>query len=201
MSQKEIWQIWKNGGQVGGVAYVGMQNLVDQIRSRGVANLVWVEGPYSAKVLPARKYLIKGINIVYSIHHPNLNNPASWTRIATLATNHAVVDGEWAQYQSTWAECYSDAYTNAPRYLSFLAQHNIGVIAWSLQANSLLSGKPSDAPTNTNTSDDPQQASALKSPNKILPDYSCKDHFGQGVGQLIQSYFVQNSTQHDLSSL
>jgi hypothetical protein len=190
-----IWNLWKNGGRIDGVSYVGMQTLVDQVRGYGVSNLIWVEGPNEARLLPSGGYLIKGSNLVYSIHHPNLNNPSSWNQISNLSSIAPVVDGEWAQYASTWAECYSRAYTNAPKYLNFLLKHNVGVIAWSLQANSLVRGNIFKQPHNTNTPSDPKDAAELKVPTKLSKNYTCGDEYGQGVGQLLQTYFSQNSAR------
>jgi len=183
------WNLWKNGGKVNGVTYIGMQTLVNQIRGYGVNNLIWVEGPNEARELPIGTYLIKGSNIVYSIHHPNLNNPTSWNRIGDLSKIAPVVDGEWAQYQSPWAECYSHAYTNVPLYLNYLLTHQVGIIAWSLQAGSLLKESGYKIPSNLNTPNSPTTASDLKSPSQLFPSYDCGYEFGQGVGQLLQNYF------------
>lgn len=193
MSPRRVWGLWKNGGTVNGIEYVGMQTLVTQIRDANVHNILWIEGPNQARELPPRKYLLGGSNLVYSIHHPNLNNPRSWNRIAFLAKTWPVVDGEWAQYEAAWAECYTHAYTNAPLYINFLHQHNIGIIAWSLQANSLLQGDSRIKPSNQNDRDDPRNASELRTPDRLRPTYSCSDRFGQGVGQILQNYFKANS--------
>jgi hypothetical protein len=193
ISSTKIWNIWKNGGQLNGISYLGMQTLANQIRGYGVNNILWIEGPNQARELPNKSQLVQGSNIVYSIHHPNLNNPASWNAIGNLSSIVPVVDGEWAQYASTRPECYLRAYTNTPLFLNYLYQHNVGVIAWSLQANSLLQGNRLSVPTNTNILNDPINAAALRKPNKLLPSYSCSNRYGQGVGQLIQSYFEQNS--------
>jgi hypothetical protein len=198
MSQAKSWSLWRNGGRLNGTNYLGMQTLVNQIRRSGAQNLIWIEGKNEAQQLPPNQYLIHGSNIAYSIHHPNLNNPASWSRIGNLAATQPVVEGEWAQYQSTWAECYSDAYTNAPLYLNYLHAHNIGVIACSLQANSLLQGDNRVKPTNTNRPYDPKLASRLKTPDRLLPNYSCTNKSGQGVGQLLQTYFANNSVHYTL---
>ena len=196
LSSINIWNIWKNGGRFNGVSYIGMQTLVNQVRGYGVNNLIWIEGPNEARVLPSGSYLIKGSNLVYSIHHPNLNNPSSWSQISNLSSIAPVVDGEWAQYASTWAECYSRAYTNAPRYLNFLLKYNVGVIAWSLQANSLVRGNIFKQPHNTNIVSDPKNAADLKMPTKLSKNYSCGDEYGQGVGQLLQSYFDQYGARY-----
>ena len=192
----ETWNLWKNGGKFNGTRYIGMQTMVNQIRGYGVNNLIWVEGPNQARELPRRKYLITGGNIVYSFHHPNLNSPSAWGKIGTLSKYAPVVDGEWAQYQSPWAECFTRAYTNAPIYLNYLLRHNIGIIAWSLQAGSLLQDKNHIIPTNLNSPRSPERPSNLKFPSKLFPSYDCGNEFGQGVGQLLQTYFAKNSMRY-----
>ncbi len=183
------WNVWKYGAQVNGVTYIGMQTLVNQIRGYGANNLIWVEGPNEARELPSNNYLIKGSNIVYSIHHPNLNNSSSWNQIGNISKITPVVDGEWAQYQSPWAECFSRAYTNTPLYLNYLHNHGVGIIAWSLQAGSLVKDKGYSIPSNLNTPSSPKIANDLKNPSKLSPNYDCGYEFGQGVGQLLQNYF------------
>lgn len=195
-----VWKLWRDGGTVSGIRYLGMQSLVQTIRNTGSTNLIWVEGSYEAQWLPPPHYLLQGSNLVYAIHHLNLNEPASWDRrIGTLAAQQPVVEGEWAQYESNWAECYSHAYTNAPLYLDYLHSKNIGVIAWSLQAGSLLDGTNRTAPTNLNSPASPVKTADFKNPSRLLPDYSCSGlHHGQGVGQLLMDYFKQNSTSYNL---
>jgi hypothetical protein len=196
LSPSRVWSVWRNGGSVGGTKYIGMQNLVKDIRSRGVNNIIWIEGPYEATKLPEGSNLVKGSNIEYAYHHVNLNAPSTWNSIGRLSTTHAVVDGEWAQYQSPWAECYSDAYKNAPLYLKYLSQHNVGIVAWSLQAGSLLKGSPDIEPTNTNVRRDPKRPAALRTPDRLSPSYVCSNSFGQGVGKLLLGYFEKNSQRY-----
>lgn len=197
MKPRDVWNVWQYGSVVSGVRYVGMQTLVNQIRAQGVNNVIWVEGPYIAKALPKGQHLLKGSNIVYAFHHVNLNWAASWNAIGNLAKTHAVVDGEWSQYRSSWAECYGRAYTNVPDYLGYLQKHHVGIIAWSLQADSLVQARNGNThPTNGNIASDPHQASALRTPDKLLPDYSCTNRFGQGAGQLIMTYFSHNGAKY-----
>lgn len=197
MSPSEVWNAWQHGGVISGVWYVGMQTLVNQIRGQGVHNIIWVEGPYTARALPEGHHLLTGSNIVYAFHHVNLNRPTSWNSIGKLDATHAVVDGEWAQYRSNWAECYGNAYIEVPLYLNYLQAHHIGLIAWSLQANSLVQAKNDwRGPSNINIPSDPGRASALQRPDKLLPSYSCSDRFGQGAGQLLMNYFSRNSVQY-----
>ena len=189
-----VWQVWKYGATIDGTNYVGMQTLVNKIRSWGVDNLIWVEGPYWAQKLPKKPYLISGSNIVYSYHHIDLNQISHWGFIARLAKKHAVVDGEWSQYQSPWAECYSSAPITTPQYLSFLHAHNIGLIAWSLQKGSLLKGNPSIEPSNLNSPYDTRSAKQLQVPSEFSHHYLCDNYFGQGAGALIKQFFKANST-------
>jgi hypothetical protein len=197
---KTVWQIWQSGGTIEKVKYLGMQNIVNDIRSNGSNNLIWVEGSYGAHKLPPKQYLLRGNNLVYSIHHPNLNKPSSWNSIGQLAATKPVVEGEWAQYQSSWAECFSSAYTNAPRYLNYLHEHNVGVIAWSLQTNSLIKGNENIRPTNLNTPYDPKTAADLKTPDHLTTNYVCDTHqHGQGVGRLLYRYFSKYSTRYNFN--
>ncbi len=191
----KIWSIWKYGGYVNSVHYVGMQTLVNQIRNRGVNNLIWVESPYWGQRLPpSKQYLITGNNVVYSYHHINLNYPSGWQSIGMFSKNHAVVDGEWSQYQSPWAECYSHAPLNTPKYLRFLQTNKIGLIAWSLQAGSLIKGNPRIIPSNVNSLIDTKNPNSLRIPSRFSRHYSCNRHFGYGAGKLIMKYFLANSS-------
>jgi hypothetical protein len=194
ISRQRAWGIWRDGGNVNGVSYVGMQQLINQVRATGAQNLIWAEGTYDALQLPPKQYLLHGSNLVYSIHHANLNSPHSWRSIGKLAAIRPVVEGEWAQYQSSWAECYSRAYSDAPKYLNYLHELHIGVIAWSLQPNSLVKGNAHiGQPDNLNTSSSTKRASRLAAPDSLMPTYVCGKGHGQGVGQLLQNYFSQNS--------
>ena len=188
-----MWNYWKYGGKLGGISYVGMQNLVNQIRSAGYNNLVWVEGLSWGQSLPSGQYLLSGTNIVYSFHHVNLNRQSYWRFIGNLAAIRPVVDGEWSQYQSPWEECYSSAPLNAPKYLNYLKLHNVGLIAWSLQAGSLLKGRISITPANNNSPGDPIHPYQLKTPSSFSKNYQCNNHYGEGVGSLIKRYFNANA--------
>ena len=196
MSKNLIWDTWKYGGKISGVSYVGMQTLVNKIRGWGVNNIIWVESPFwGQKLPPANSYLISGSNIVYSYHHINLNNPTSWQTIGKFAGLHAVVDGEWSQYQSPWAECYSRAPFTTSKYLQYLKSINVGMIAWSLQSGSLIKGNQHIIPSNTNSSIDPKKPVRLRTPSKFWHHYRCNSLFGHGAGQLIKQYFKQNSVK------
>ncbi len=187
------WQIWKYGGELNGIKYIGMQELVNQIRYRGISNLIWVEGPDWAYVLPKNKNLLSGDNIEYSFHHINLNRLSSWLVVGKLAKIRPVVDGEWSQYQSPWEECFVSSPTTVPKYLAYLKAHNVGLVAWSLQPGSLLKGIPGNIPANNNSPRDTKKASNMREPSRFSRDYACNNHFGQGAGALIKQYFINNA--------
>ena len=191
--KNSIWQIWKYGGTVDDAQYVGMQTLVNQIRAKGANNLIWAEGLFWGQALPPDQYLLSGSNIEYAYHHINLNHASDWTFIGRLSSQRPVVDGEWSQYQSPWQECYARAPETTPKYLAYLKAHGIGLIAWSLQAGSLLKGNPSIVPANNNSPADPKSASQLQTPSRFDSRYRCDNQFGQGAGELIKRYYSQNS--------
>ncbi len=191
--KKTVWQIWKYGGKIDKTEYIGMQDLVNEIRGWHVNNIIWIESPYWAQRLPGARFVISGNNIVYSYHHINLNRPSSWSFIGKFASNHAVVDGEWAQYQSPWQECFIKAPQETPDYLNYLEFHGIGLIAWSLQPGSLVFGNNSVVPNNTNSVSDTTNPALLAKPSVFSSDYDCNNQFGQGAGQLIQQYFLKYS--------
>lgn len=188
-----IWHVWKYGGTVNGTKYVGMQTLVNQIRARGVDNLIWVEGLFWGQSLPPNAYLLSGSNIEYAYHHINLNHESDWSFIGRFASRRPVVDGEWSQYQSPWQECYAKAPKTVPQYLAYLKAHGIGLIAWSLQAGSLLKGNPHIIPANNNSPADPKSVVRLQTPSRFIGKYRCNNQFGQGAGELIKHYFSQNN--------
>ncbi len=77
-----VWSIWRNGGTVGGVTYVGMQALVDGIRATGANNIVIAEGTlWATSLLGIPQWALSGTNIAYGIK-PSLAgtsvDPQTW---------------------------------------------------------------------------------------------------------------------------
>jgi hypothetical protein len=201
-----VWHLWQYGGSLGGVHYVGMQSLVDEIRQKQrVANVIWAEEPYTylmarrshMDLLPA--HLLDGGGIVYAFHKAQIDRGSPWLKALRDLTHRGIplVDSEWAQYAATdrpW-ECYSEAYERVPRYLEFLHQLGIGLIAWSLQPGSLVRGQPgrqtvhdgNDTRYTTNPND-------LVAPSVLSSSYACdRASLGQGAGALVKRYFASYS--------
>jgi hypothetical protein len=197
-----IWHLWRRGGKAGGIRFVGMQTLVDEVRRMGIRNPLWIEGPFfDSDLTLANRYPIKGRNLIWSVHHPAFGSTSAssqqlWnTRFGNLARRVPVVDGEWSQFASPKHECHPNAYTMAPIFLRYLRAHHISLVAWSLQPGSLVRGPRRRLPTNLTKSWDTIDAAQLLKPSRLLPDYACdRRHAGQGAGQLVWNYFHRNDT-------
>ena len=176
------WQIWQQGGTYNNVQYVGMQTLVNDIRSAGVNNLIWVEGPNSddsLNYLP--QYSLTGNNLVYNIHHPaGATNATAWQAdFGYLVTDtlDPVVDGEW----SNWAGlgyCWQDAPTAVSYYLAYLKSLGVGMTVWMLEPGVMSEGMN------------------LSDPTYLKANFRCQYGLDQGAGELVQSWYKGiNATQ------
>jgi hypothetical protein len=196
-----VWQLWQDGGTVGGAQYVGMQRLVDAIRIKARAqNVIWVEGPYlSGKIELFPQHLLKGSNLVYAFHKGSIGEGT--TRVehirALALLGIPLVDGEWSQFASPvrpW-ECLPHAPQWVPQFLTDLKQLNIGLIAWSLQPGALVAGVDGqDTVHDGNDTRYTTNPARLALPNTFKSNYGCtQEALGQGFGAQIQSYFQQTS--------
>lgn len=129
------WTIWKNGGSVCGFQAVGMQTLVDTVRTAGASNLVLAGGDSYASHLDGVP-LLSGSNIVYAIHpYANPSNPDSWdksdgdwnNRFGNLSAQVPVVATEFGDLQ-----CGS---TYDQGILDYFRSKHIGYTAWAWYAD------------------------------------------------------------------
>jgi hypothetical protein len=200
-----VWRIWRDGGTVGGKRWLGMQRLVDEIRIKQHAtNVIWAEEPYystadraSLNLLP--QHLLKGGDIAYAFHKPSMVWDSRSFRDLREVTQKKIplIDSEWGQFAATdrpWM-CQPDAYNTAPRYLQFLRDSGIGMLAWSLQPGALVRGfAGADTVHDGNDWRYTHNPRALAVPNEIRPDYGCTALArGQGVGRLAMDYFARYS--------
>lgn len=145
----DMWSLWAHGDSP---KYLGMQQLANAVR-RWTNNLFWIEGPDYASTFADMEHqhaLLTTPNIVYAFHHPTgQHDTKNWhTQFGYLPITGTapVVDGEWTNYKpyreqnnSTAGgdgkntECWSDAYKKVPVFLSYLAEHGIGMTAYQLQ--------------------------------------------------------------------
>lgn len=192
VNQRWVWRFWQRGGTVGGVRYVGMQDLVDAVRSAGAHNLLWVEGPRRASTLALiNRYPIRGENIELAFHHPRLNRPSTWPKLLRATSARPEVEGEEAQYSSaTRPECRRSAYLEVPKLLRLLAADGDGLVAWTLQPGVLVASRRAAPVTDVIVPADPSSPEALKTPNKLKRDYRCTSTPpSQGMGLLAMRFF------------
>jgi hypothetical protein len=203
-----MWRLWQKGGTIDGVHYVGMQALVNAIRSLGVQNLIWLEGPdYGSTLSRLPEFPISGSNLVYATHHVPFGRTVAASRrlwsadFGRLSSKYAIVDGEWSQFASPKAECRPNAYRMAPAYLDYLHAHHVGLVAWSLQAGSLVQESSDALPTNITYSSDPVDYRALLQPSQMHPNYACSAaDAGEGAGRLVLNFFTRFDTPQQMLS-
>jgi hypothetical protein len=133
-SERKLWQVWRNGGTVGGVQYVGDQALVNTIRKAGARNVIIAEGnnqDSDLKLLP--QHYLNGKNIAYGVE-PNLSTKqdtqsewnAAYGRFTTAVP--ILPEAFRAQYQ----ECNPNAPTVLPQLFRYLRTIHMGLIVWTL---------------------------------------------------------------------
>lgn len=202
-----VWRLWERGGRIAGKAYLGMQALVDTVRLRARAgNVVWVEEPWflDPEKLPTAElpqHLLRGADIAYAFHKVALNERSgSFSALrAVAAKGIPLVDSEWSQFAATgrpW-ECQDGAFAGVPRFLDFLRQVPIGLMAWSLQPGALVRGvRGVDTVHDGNDYRFTTNPDALATPNEIAPSYRCNAASrGQGAGALVQDLFRRASAE------
>lgn len=196
------WALWRNGGPYAykyegrpvTIRAIREQTLVNRVRRDGSKNLLWVEGLENQAldylVRYPNTYLLRGhAPIVYTYHHTAIGLPhdaATWdAQFGGLVEAHTVpvVDGEWTNYANNFGytypngdsgECWVDAPTTVPVYLTYLHQLRIGATAWTLAAgvmNSTLGN--------------------YVLPSQFGPNWSCNGSLHQGAGQLVQDWYLQ----------
>jgi len=180
-----MWSIWKNGGTINNITYVGMQQLVDTIRNNGNKSLIFAPGlAWENDIILLHNYLLTGSNIAYAVHlyiqPTDPNNPqATWDyyygRILR-AGNFPVVVDEWSDSQAP--KCLKNASAVVPQMLTYLLQQKLGLIVWGLFPGILIRGWDYTKPT---AYDQPNYSC-----NEPWPSY---DPNAQGPGQLVFDFF------------
>lgn len=181
-SETSIWKYWRNGGTYQGTKYIGMQTLASYLRRIGSRNLFWIEGPHTGGSLQyIRKYQVtKAAPLEYGVNHPGMvNSPhtaAYWnTRFGGNASAVPMTDTEWTNYAST-RSCWANAPKSVPRFLAYLAQHHMGLMAWTLSLGVLV------------------ESGNLADPTRIKSNWACKNGLNQGAGHQIMQFFRRNNS-------
>lgn len=186
-SEAATWQVWQLGGTVGGVTYVGMQQLVNAVRAGGAPNLVFAEGPHWGETLAGLAgHQLTGANIAYAVHSYTAHTRAQWDlRFGDASATVPVLDDEWSQ-SAAGKSCSPDAATWVPQFLAYLRQHQIGLGVWGFQPGVLLTSTDTFSPTTIPAGYDCQRARAKG-----------EGHNTEGAGQFVEQYFRTYSRPPD----
>ncbi len=175
--EKAVWRYWRNGGTYKGTKYVGMQSLASYLRRIGSHNLFWIEGPHTGGSLQyVRQYQVTRAGpLEYGINHPggvtSPHNAAYWsTRFGNSASAVPVTDTEWTNYASD-RSCWANAPKSVPAFLNYLAQHHMGLMAWTLVPGVLV------------------ESGNLDDPTRIKSDWACKNGLNEGAGHQFMQFF------------
>lgn len=185
----EVWKIWQGGGTVstptGLETYVGMQQLVDAIRSEGAQNIVVAEGIEKDHLLAGLPAL-KGLNLAYGTE-PSLRTrgktkdatPDQWQENwGLLSARYPIMMEAFIDYpQSTACNPYSP--TLVPQLLAYLESHHLGLLYFTMEPGLAIVGNNLTKPTSF--SGPTFDCAALLRTNT------------QGPGQDILKWFQQNS--------
>ncbi len=159
------WQGWRDGANLNGVSYLGMQTVLSYVRNKLKApNMIWADGLDAAGTLNgiaahAASGTVDGAPgsvgtyalsqsgddvtgpLIYTFHHPmgDQTTTAWWRDFGYLpALGYSVMNGEWNNAVDGSDYCWSDAPTSIPAYLSYLAGQTgqqIGLTGWELGPN------------------------------------------------------------------
>lgn len=185
------WNIWEDGGS----GYVGMQELVNVVRSKAPQNVILAEGLQKAETLAGLPgHELSGQNVVYAVHPyfigAGYDSQSAWTaNWGSLAATIPIVADEWGEYETTKPSCQPDAPTLVETFLSYLANRRIGLIAWSLAPNVLVRGTNLSDPTTFT----PGVAFVCPGKTDTAAQKLSSTKNGQGAGEDVMAYFAEYS--------
>ncbi len=186
------WDRWRNGAGED----VGFQTLVDDVRAVAPHNLILAEGLVGAKTLAGLPgHELVGAGLAYAVHPyfaPGFARPAAWNQAwGTLSSSIPIVADEWGERESNRANCQPDAPWLVPRFLTYLQQHGVGLIAWALQSDVLIQGTNLSDPTTFTPGVPFRCGMAVRSSSAT--GQSTGTQPVQGPGADVLSFFAANS--------
>lgn len=177
-TERATWHFWKYGGRYAGQQWMGMQPLARYLRSLDAKNLFWIEGPHTAGTLQyVRQYQVaKAGPVEYAINHAGPttgpHDAAYWDSKFGLASRYVpMTDSEWTNYASASKMCWPDAPRSVPAFLRYLAEHGMGLTAWTLAPGVLVTDK------------------TMSTPTRIKSDWRCVNRLDEGAGSQIRAWF------------
>jgi hypothetical protein len=151
------WQLWESGGLVtlsggGTCEAVGMQTLIDDIRSDGAGNVIIVPGLAGQGTLAGMPTLTdpgspSSPQLAYGIHYPSLSSGSTvWDRkFGDAAASVPVLVTEW--YANSFHLCTSTQPQRSAWLLAYLASKQIGVVGYAFDVPGTIVSDWSYAPT------------------------------------------------------
>jgi endoglucanase len=147
-----LWSVWRNGGTVAGVAYVGMQTLVNTVRATGAQNIVMAEGnAFATSLIGVSQWSLTGTNIVYGVKPQVAGvyvSPSTWN------AQFGAVSSQFAVFPQAFTDnlhsntCQPNSPTVVPALLTYLGSIQLGLIDYSLDSgNAVVDGSNYMTPT------------------------------------------------------
>ncbi|MFG3117919.1 cellulase family glycosylhydrolase [Streptomyces sp. NPDC048197] len=177
------WQTWLSGGPAatarhGRCTAVGMQQLVDHIRSQHVGNVLIVSGLGVKTTLANAPHVNDPANprdpqLVHAVHYPLLTGPltAEWNRdFGDLSASKPVMVTEW-NASSGW-QCNPNVPANARRLLDYLSTHHIGVVGFAFDHPKTIVKNWKHVPT-------------------TYANFHCGRQYDGGPGELLFRYYAR----------
>jgi Cellulase (glycosyl hydrolase family 5) len=150
------WALWRDGGEVlfpnGSCSAVGMQTLVDEIRTVAPENVVIVPGLAGEQTLAGVPPIADPADpsdpqLAYGIHYPNLTTGVTaWERAFGRVSAHLpVIVTEWDANATT--NCLANAPAAAQLLLDYLASKRIGLVGFAFDLPGTIIADWSYTPT------------------------------------------------------
>lgn len=155
--QSNGWQAWLHGGGTyDNATIVGMQDLVNAVRSVGAKQVVIVEPGLGAVWYGISGYLINDPNIMYSMHiYSGIASSAqaldnTWS---SILNHYPVFYGEWGAIVNTYTpvQCSTIPPAQADQivnnFMTYMASRNISWTAWEFTPYHLIQNDTTFTPT------------------------------------------------------
>lgn len=177
------WQQWLHGGTINGQQYLGMQNLVDTIRSTGAKQVIAVEGlSIGTSFYKIGNNLINDPNVIYEVHmyfSKKRSSSTIWDKdFGFLSSRVPVYVGEWAflPYNGNGTNCPLPpalATQKIVDFMNYMASNQISWTAWAFMPNRMLQTYNGYVPTTLNGG-----------------NFACAPGTTAGMGQLVKQYLT-----------
>ena len=180
------WQYWLHGGTRNGRTVVGMQDLVNAIRSTGAQQIVIVEA-FENWFATIGNNFVQDQEVVYSVHQyfqPSIRTISTWDqKFGKLSLTKPMYIGEWALQPNPAfpSRCIDLAYDQTTQllqsFLTYMEQHYVSWTAYAFLIKSLITDYTNYTPSTLNR------------------PWTCGDLTSTaGDGELVKNYLTTHSS-------